>query len=148
MTQRKLVYALIISLGLNLFLIGLGAGIVYSKSHHHSYFKRMTDDLKHLPPEIREKHQKAFNSKYQSIKENREKMQVLRQQLADEISKPEFDRDKTKSLFEQINAIRGQNTQASQEMMLNTLADLPLEAREKFAKRMKKRKMRSGQKDR
>lgn len=148
MTQRKLIYALIASLGLNLFLIGLGAGMIYSKSQHHSYFKRMAHDFKHLPPEVREKHQKAFQEKHQSIKQNREKVKALRQQLADEISKPEFDKEKTKQLFEQINAIRGQNMHASQEMMLNTLADLPQEAREKFAKRMKKRKLRSGRKDR
>lgn len=136
MTNKKLTIALIISVILNLFLVGVGTGMWYGKHQRGGLYQAFKHPPKDLNPEIR--HQ--LKQKHELVRQNFKQVRKIKKQIRQTIMAPELDTERLRGLFAKMHEMRGEAAKASQEAMIEALGQMTYEERQAFAQDMDKRR--------
>lgn len=137
-TQKKLIILLIASLAINLFALGLGAGMWLQKDKpHRPPFKELnTREFERLPAKFRHQNREQFQKHRLTIRKNYKAIRAIREELISQITQEALDKKKIKQLLDQIQEHQIDNINLSQEAMLQTLMNMPLEMRKQYAQRL------------
>lgn len=132
-TNKKLSIALIISLIFNLFLLGVGTGVWYSKQHpkggfHHAF----NHPPKDLSPEIKE----HFKQRHQTMRQTMKEVRKIKKELHLAMTEKELDTVKIQRLFDEMNNLKQKNMSVSQQALLKALEQMSFEERLTFVENM------------
>lgn len=146
-TRKWIGPALLVSLGLNLFLIGtMAAGLFFRPPHPPGEFgpvpspfwRMLHKGAQTLPPDDRAAMRKIMIQEFPIIRPYFARIETARKNLADEIGANPYDPAKVNAAFAEVDAVQAEMIKATRQAMIEGFGKMKPEQRSRIAEAMRK----------
>ncbi len=137
MNTKKLIFALLVSLTLNLFLLGMGVGFFVAKPKHD--FPTIHQSFKYPPRGMSPQMRQVMRTKHKELRGNRQEINRLKQNLKKVLQQESLNMHEINQLFQEINELRATSASLSQSATMSAIESMTYEERVEFSKKIFKR---------